>query len=75
MTGIPPLTMVPATMLSSLLQKELVRVSYEMMTLDDESYSLKIRRGVAMPLYVIALALSYLSDAIGKAAAAIAGDP
>ena len=67
--------MVPATIPSSHLQKELARVSNEMMTIDDESCSLRIRRGVAMPLYVIALALSYLSDAIGKAAAAIAGDP
>jgi hypothetical protein len=36
--------------------------------------SLKLRRGIALPLYATALILSYLSDAIGKLAARVAGD-
>jgi hypothetical protein len=35
---------------------------------------LRLRRAVALPLYAIALALSYLSDALGHLAAWIAGD-
>jgi hypothetical protein len=48
-----------------------------MMTADtvDSPCSLKLRRSVATPFYVLALILSYLSDAIGKFAAIIAGDP
>jgi len=48
-----------------------------MMTTDTarESCALKLRRGVATPLYAIALILSYLSDAIANLAAAIARDP
>lgn len=44
-----------------------------MMTTDTarESCTLKVRRGIATPLYAIALILSYLSDAIANAAAAI----
>ena len=47
------------------------------MTIDiaDAPRSLKLRRNVALPLYAVALLLSYLSDAIGKIAAAIAQDP
>jgi hypothetical protein len=33
-----------------------------------------LRRAIALPLYGLALALSYLSDALGKLAAWIAGD-
>lgn len=46
-----------------------------MTAINDASYSLKLRRCAATPIYAIALALSYLSDAIGKLAAMIAGDP
>lgn len=41
----------------------------------DAPRSLKLRRGIALPLYAVALMLSYLSEAIGKIAAAIAQDP
>ena len=41
----------------------------------DPPCSIKLRRSVATPFYVLALILSYLSDAIGKFAAIIAGDP
>jgi len=40
-----------------------------------EPRGLKLRRGLALPLYVLALALSYLSDALGSLAAQIAQDP
>jgi hypothetical protein len=39
------------------------------------SYTLKLRRSAATPIYAIALALSFLTDAIGKLAAVIARDP
>jgi hypothetical protein len=35
---------------------------------------LRLRRGLALPVYAIALILSYLSDALGNLAAAIAKD-
>ena len=41
----------------------------------DSSFTLKLRRAMATPLYTIALILSYLSDAIASLAAAIACDP
>ena len=44
-------------------------------TVESDSRLLVVRRSVAVPLYAIALALSYLSDAIGKVAAVIARDP
>ena len=37
--------------------------------------ALRIRQSLAMPFYATALALSYLSDGLGKLAAVIAGDP
>jgi len=46
-----------------------------MTTIDDEACSLKMRRWAALPFYAIALALSYLSEAFEKLAAAIARDP
>lgn len=36
---------------------------------------LKLRRGLALPVYALALVLSYLSDALGNLAAVIAKDP
>lgn len=36
---------------------------------------LKLRRALALPFYALALALSFISDALGKLAAAIAQDP
>jgi hypothetical protein len=46
------------------------------MVLDHRRVSVtgKLRRAVAWPLYLLALILSYLSDAIGEFAALIAGD-
>jgi hypothetical protein len=39
-----------------------------------ESITLRLRRGVALPIYAVALILSYLSDALGDLGAAIAKD-
>lgn len=36
--------------------------------------SIKLRRGIALPFYFVALILSYLSDAFAKLAALIAQD-
>jgi hypothetical protein len=38
------------------------------------SAALRVRRVLALPLYTIALALSFLSDALGSLAAWVAGD-
>ena len=48
-----------------------------MMTYDSlhEPRRLRLRRGLALPLYALALVLSYLSDALGNLAAVIAQDP
>lgn len=40
-----------------------------------EARGLKLRRGLALPFYALALILSYLSDALGGLAAVIARDP
>jgi hypothetical protein len=37
--------------------------------------SLKLRRALALPIYAIALALSFLSDGLAKLAAMLADDP
>jgi hypothetical protein len=37
--------------------------------------ALRIRQNLALPLYAVALMLSYVSDAIAKLAAVIARDP
>ena len=37
--------------------------------------SIKARQAVALPLYAIALILSFLSDAVANVAATIANDP
>jgi hypothetical protein len=34
----------------------------------------RLRRGLALPIYTLALILSFLSDALGNVAAVIAGD-
>jgi hypothetical protein len=40
-----------------------------------EPSGLKVRRSVALPLYALALILSFLSDGFANLAALIAGDP
>lgn len=40
-----------------------------------EPRGLRLRRGLALPLYALALALSFLSEALGNLAALIARDP
>jgi hypothetical protein len=40
-----------------------------------EPRRLKLRRGLALPFYALALALSFLSGALGNLAAIIAQDP
>ena len=40
-----------------------------------EPNGLKARRSLALPLYVLALILSYLSDGLANLAERIAGDP
>jgi hypothetical protein len=35
----------------------------------------RLRRALALPVYTVALILSFLSDALGSVAAKIAGDP
>jgi hypothetical protein len=40
-----------------------------------EPRGLKVRRSLALPLYVLALILSFLSDGLANLAALIAGDP
>ena len=37
--------------------------------------SLKLRRALALPIYAIALALSFLTDGLAKLAAMLADDP
>jgi hypothetical protein len=40
-----------------------------------EPSALKVRRSLALPLYVLALILSFISDGLANLAARIAGDP
>jgi len=44
-------------------------------TSKDLTVSGRLRRAVALPIYTIALILSYVSDMLGDLAAKIAGDP
>jgi hypothetical protein len=37
-------------------------------------FAARLRRALALPIYTLALILSYLSDALGALAAKIAGD-
>ena len=41
----------------------------------DVSPWLRLRRALALPIYTIALIMSFLSDLLGDLAAKVAGDP
>jgi hypothetical protein len=40
-----------------------------------EHHWLRLRRALALPIYTVALIMSFLSDLLGNLAAKIAGDP
>jgi hypothetical protein len=60
MANSPAATAAPATMID---------------TSQDLTVSGRLRRALALPIYTVALILSFLSDMLGEVAAKIAGDP